>query len=159
MQSISKFLNVHSGPIDDLAELEDSRIPGSCEWVTSSKKFLDWQYGDESPRYFWLTGQPAVGKSVITAHVIGCIDNCCCSYFFFKHGDHKRASLSTALLSIAYQMAQNSESIRQLFMELAADDSHLDKDDYRGIWRRLFVGGIFLTSFSGTYVANLASSG
>ncbi|KAL2069213.1 hypothetical protein VTL71DRAFT_15551 [Oculimacula yallundae] len=151
MQSISRFLNVSSGPIDDLTELEDSRIPGSCEWVTSSKSFLDWQYGDNSPRYFWLTGKPAIGKSVITAHAIRCLDSSCCSYFFFKHGDHRRSSLSAALLSLAYQMAQNNHTIRQFLLEISSDDIFLDKDDYRGIWRRLFVGGIFLISFSTTY--------
>ncbi|KAH7370025.1 hypothetical protein BKA65DRAFT_487549 [Rhexocercosporidium sp. MPI-PUGE-AT-0058] len=151
MQSVSRSLNVSSGPIDDLTELEDSRIPGSCEWVTSSESFLDWQYGEDSPRYFWLTGQPAVGKSVITAHAIGCIDSSCCSYFFFKHGDQHRSSLSAALLSLAYQMAQNNQAIRQVLLELSSDNSYLDTDDYRGIWRRLFVGGIFLISFSTTY--------
>jgi hypothetical protein len=150
MQTLSKFLNISSSFIDDLSELEDARIPGSCEWLTCGKAFLDWQYGDDSPRYFWLTGQPAIGKSVITAHVIGCLDDSNCSYFFFKHGDQNKSSLSRALLSLAYQMAQKSHIIRKTLLELSNDDSFLDKDDSRGIWRRLFVGGIFRTDFTST---------
>jgi hypothetical protein len=59
-------------------------------------------------------------------------------------------SLSGALLSVAYQMAQKSYAIREVLLELANNESFLDKDDYRGIWRRLFVGGIFRTDFAAT---------
>ncbi|KAK0101598.1 hypothetical protein ONS95_006761 [Cadophora gregata] len=151
MHSISKLLNVPGAPIDDFNELEDVRIPGSCEWITSSKNFLDWQYGYNSPRYFWLTGQPAIGKSVITAHSIGCLGTSSCSYFFFKYGDNKRSSLSAALLSLAYQMAEQNQAIRRFLIDSFTDDANLDKDDYRGIWRKLFVGGIFLVHFSNTH--------
>jgi hypothetical protein len=150
MQALSRFLNVSGPPIDELSSLEDARLPGSCEWLSSKKAFLDWQFNDESERYFWLTGQPATGKSVITAHVIKCLDENCSSYYFFGHQDHNRASLSGLLLSIAYQMAQKNRAIREKLLELSRDDSLLDKDDYRGIWRRLFISGIFRTDFAYT---------
>jgi len=150
MQTLSKYLNISGSPIDDLSSLEDARIMGSCEWVTNRKSFLDWQFNETSARYFWLTGQPATGKSVITAHVIGCMAEYSCSYFFFKHGDQNRSSLSGLLLSIAYQMAQQCQAIRQTLLEVSQDDWNLDKSDYRGIWRRLFVGGIFRISFTST---------
>ena len=150
MQALSRYLNVSGPPIDELSSLEDARLPGSCEWLSSKKTFLDWQFNDESQRYFWLTGQPATGKSVITAHVIECLDENSSSYYFFGHRDHNRSSLSALLLSIAYQMAQKSRVIREKLLELSQDDSLLDKDDYRGIWRRLFIGGIFRTDFAHT---------
>jgi hypothetical protein len=118
--------------------------------LSSKKTFLDWQFNDESHRYFWLTGQPATGKSVITAHVIECLDENSCSYYFFGHRDDNRSSLSGLLLSIAYQMARKSRVIREKLLELSQDDSLLDKDDYRVIWRRLFSGGIFRTDFTCT---------
>jgi hypothetical protein len=150
MQTLSRYLNVSGPPIDELSSLEDARLPGSCEWLSSKKTFLDWQFDDESQRYFWLTGQPAAGKSVITAHVIECLDENSSSYYFFGHQDHNRPSLSALLLSIAYQMAQKSRVIREKLLELSQDDSLLDKDDYRGIWRRLFIGAIFRTDFAHT---------
>jgi hypothetical protein len=150
MQALSRFLNVSGPPIDELSSLEDARLPGSCEWLSSKKTFLDWQFNDGSERYFWLTGQPATGKSVITAHVIKCLDENSSSYYFFGHQDHNRASLSGLLLSIAYQMAQKSRVVREKLLELSQDDSLLDRDDYRGIWRRLFIGGIFRTDFADT---------
>src|ERR1700733_6094212 len=131
MQALSRFLNVSGPPIDELSS-------------------LDWQFNDESERFFWLTGQPATGKSVITAHVIKCLDENYSSYYFFGHQDHNRASLSGLLLSIAYQMAQKNRVIREKLLELSQDDSLLDKDDYRGIWRRLFISGIFRTDFACT---------
>ena len=150
MQALSRYLNVSCNPIDELSSLEDARIPGSCEWLTNTKTFLDWQFNEETQRYFWLTGQPATGKSVITAHVIGCLDENSCSYYFFRHGDQKRSSLSGLLLSLAYQMAHKSHLIRERLLELSQDDSLLDKDDFRGIWRRLFVGGIFRSDLTYT---------
>ena len=150
MQALSRYLNVSCTPIDELSSLEDARIPGSCEWLTSKKNFLDWQFNEDTQRFFWLTGQPATGKSVITAHVVDCLDENNCSYYFFRHGDQNGSSLSGLLLSIAYQMAQKSRPIREKLLEVSQDDSVLVKDDYRGIWRRLFVGGIFHTDFAYT---------
>jgi hypothetical protein len=150
MQALSRYLNVSGPPIDELSSLEDARLPGSCKWLSSNRVFLDWQFNDESERYFWLTGQPATGKSVITAHVIECLGENSSSYYFFGHRDHNRSSLSGLLLSIAYQMAQKSRVIREKLLELSQGDLLLDKDDYRGIWRRLFIGGIFRTDFAYT---------
>jgi hypothetical protein len=150
MQTLSRYLNVSRSPIDELSSLEDARVPGSCEWLTTRKVFLDWQFNEGSQRYLWLTGQPATGKSVITAHVIDCLDENSTSYYFFRHGDQNRSSLSSLLLSIAYQMAQKSSVVRGKLVELSEDDSLLDKDDFRGIWRRIFLGGIFRINFTYT---------
>lgn len=67
-----------------------------------------------------------------------------------KHGDQEKSSLNSLLLSIAFQMAQKSDLVRKILLELAQDDSFLDKNDFRGIWRRLFVGGIFRSELAST---------
>lgn len=89
-------------------------------------------------------------KSVTTAHVVSCLAEDTCSYFFFKHGDQEKSSLSGLLLSIAFQMAQKSHLVRKILLDLAQDDSFLDKNDFRGIWRQLFVDGIFRADFTST---------
>jgi hypothetical protein len=150
MQILSGYLNVSGPQMGELSSLEDARLPGSCEWLSSKNAFLDWQSNEDSQRYFWLTGQPGTGKSVISAHVIGLLDENSCSYYFFGHRDQEGSSLSRLLLSIAYQMAQKSCVIREKLLELSQDDPLLDKGDYRGIWRRLFIGSIFRTAFSCT---------
>jgi hypothetical protein len=150
MRTLSKHLNVCRTPIDDLSILEDARVPGSCEWLTSNTTFLDWQYCEDSNRYLWLTGQPATGKSVTTAHVVSCLDEKSTSYYFFKHGEQKKSTLSGLLLSIAYQMAEKSHVVRECLLGLLQDDSFLDRNDHRGIWRSLFVGGILHVEFTST---------
>ncbi len=101
MQALSRYLNVSHAPINDLSTLEDDRVPGSCEWLTNSERFLDWQFSDDSPRFCWLTGQPATGKSVATAHVVGSLVDDTCSYFFCN---------SPFLQDIDVSLAQNSIS-------------------------------------------------
>jgi hypothetical protein len=150
MQNLSRYLNVSGPQIGELSSLQDARLPGSCEWLSSKNTFLDWQSNEDSQRYFWLAGQPGAGKSVITAHVIELLDENSCSYYLFGHRDQEGSSLSRLLLSIAYQMAQKSCAIREKLLELLQDDPLLDRGDYRGIWRRLFVGSIFRTAFSCT---------
>jgi hypothetical protein len=150
MQILTRYLNVSGPQMGELFSLSDARLPGSCEWLSSKEAFLDWQSNEDSQRYFWLTGQPGTGKSVISAHVIELLDENSCSYYFFGHRDQEGSNLSRLLLSIAYQMAQKSCVIREKLLELLQDDSLLDKGDYRGIWRRLFIGGIFGTAFSCT---------
>ncbi|KAE8443095.1 hypothetical protein EG329_002339 [Mollisiaceae sp. DMI_Dod_QoI] len=149
MQTVSAFLAVSDSPIDELSNLNDARMPGSCEWFTSGKTFLDWQYSEDSTRYFWLTGQPGVGKSVITAHAIGCLGDITCSYYFFNHEGENKPSLGGMLLSLAYQMAKKSSIIREMILGLSKDV--LGKHDYRRVWRKLFMGGIFLTKFTTTH--------
>jgi len=150
MQNLSRYLNVSGPQIGELSSLQDIRLPGSCEWLSSKNTFLDWQSNNDSQRYFWLTGQPGAGKSVITAHVIELLDENSCSYYLFGHRDQEGSSLSRLLLSIAYQMAQKSCNIREKLLELLQDDPLLDRGDYRSIWRKLFMSSIFRTAFSCT---------
>jgi hypothetical protein len=150
MQTISRYLGLTQSPVDDLSSVEDTRIPGSCEWLTGKDTFVRWQLNEDedSPRYLWLTGKPATGKSVLTAHVIRWLEDTNCSYYFFKHGDQNRSSISGLLRSIAYQMAQKSYTVRETILELSQDDVILDEDDYRSIWKKVFTGGILRTDFT-----------
>lgn len=146
MLIISELLGVSGSPEDELSALEDSRLSGSCEWLTNKNTFQDWQFLDDSPRYFWLTGRPGTGKSTLAGHVVNYLGDSRCSYYFFKYKDYQRSSLSSFLRSIAYQMAKSSHSVREKLIEISVETSHLDKNDFRSLWRKLFVGGIFRAS-------------
>ena len=89
---------------------------------------------------------------MLASHVIDNLEGTMCSYYFFKHGDHERSSLSGFFRSIAYQMAGKSLGVREKLLELAQEDPFLDKGDYRNIWRKIFVGGVFRATFHHTYV-------
>jgi hypothetical protein len=155
MQALAAYLNVDRKQEYVLSSLEDSQLDGSCEWFTNKDTFQDWVFSDKSPRYFWLTGKPATGKSILASHVINYLEGDRSSYYFFKHGDHQRSSLSGLFRHIAYQMAETSSSVREKLLEISQHDSHLDKEDYRTIWRKVFVSGIFRTMIPQPYAISL----
>lgn len=76
----------------------------------------------------------------VTNHLLDA--NMACSYYFFRHDDKKRAKLSHCLRSLAYQMAIMNPSIRANILA-TLNDTELDVEDFRSIWRRVFVGCIF----------------
>jgi hypothetical protein len=154
MSTLGAYLDVTHSPEDDLSSLEDLRLDGSCQWITNRQSYQEWQFDDDAPRYFWLKGPPATGKSVIAAHVIGDLEKSRCSYYFFKHGDQSRASLSGFFRSMAYQMALRCRAVREKLLEVAQDDPFFDKEDHRSIWRRIFVSGVFRADFPETYVSS-----
>src|SRR5947207_10304148 len=93
---LSQYLGVPERPESDLASVVDKQIEGSCQWITNSLDFLDWQESfDSSLKIFWLSGKPGTGKSVIAGHVIKHLEQCNgdCSYYFFKRGDTKKSRL------------------------------------------------------------------
>ena len=146
MRALGSYLGVSERPEDELAALEDSRFGGSCLWFTSKSSFQNWR--DEhhnSAKIFWLTGKPATGKSVLAGHVIGELEylNLDCSYYFFRHNDAAKNSLETCLRSIAFQMAMINIRVHRKLLELKEDDIQIDRSDGRGIWRKIFVNGIF----------------
>ena len=158
MMTLSRYLSIQHSLQYELSALEDDRLPGSCEWFMEKRNFQDWQFLDESSRYFWLKGRPATGKSMLASYVVNNLEGTRCSYYFFKHGDQERSSLSGFFRSIAYQMAGKSLSVREKLLELVQEDPHLDKGDYRSIWRKVFVGGVFRATFHHTYVLPQAPS-
>ena len=147
MQIISQLLDVHGSPEDELSILEDSRLTSSYEWLINKESFQAWQNEIDSPRYFWLTGKPGIGKSTLAGYIVDYLGVNRCSYYFFKYKDHQRSSLSGFLRSIAYQMANSSYSVRERLIQVSLESPHIDRNDFRNIWRKIFVGGIFQVIF------------
>jgi len=63
MRSLALYLDVHDTEEEDLAQLEQVRVPGSCEWLVEQDPFIAWRdregpYGQKSPQVFWLNGDP-----------------------------------------------------------------------------------------------------
>ena len=138
MRSLSSYLNISDAPIDDLTAFEEQKLQGSCEWLTKKESYQDWQYNDNSPKYFWLRGKPAMGKSMLSSHVIQHLEGTQCSYFFFKHQDRLKSSLAVFLRSMAYQMASSNRSVRQQLLKRQQDDPFIEMDNTRSIWRKVF---------------------
>ena len=146
MRSLQAYLGVRERPEDDLISLEDARISDSCQWFTAKQSFREWRdLTQDRVRYYWLSSKPASGKSVLAGTVIDNLEdlNLDCSYYFFHHNDAAKSTLSGCLRSLAFQMALSNLKIRKKLLDMIADDIYFELNDERGIWRKIFVNGIF----------------
>ncbi|KAL2266148.1 hypothetical protein VTJ83DRAFT_5500 [Remersonia thermophila] len=141
LKALREYLFVSEAHEDDLEFVCDSRAPGTCEWFTSSDRFAEWKKpAPGGPAIFWLCGQPGGGKSVLAGQIIEALqkDTRRCSYFFFKAGDKSKAELGGLLRSFAYQMAVLDPKVLRKLWDMCQDGVHIDKDNARSLWRRLF---------------------
>lgn len=155
MKQISHHIDAPERPEDELAYINDLQIDGSCGWLPEKSAFQDWQFEqpqDDSavmPRVLWLSGKPGTGKSVMAGHIVKYLEECNadCSYYFFKHNNKKRSTISALLRSLAYQMAETNFAIRQELLAMARDGEYFNKDDERSVWKILFTSRIFCLEF------------
>lgn len=148
MKILSSYLGLSEGPEADLANIIELQTEGSCGWLTSKTSFQDWQLSvDNYPKCFWLSGEPATGKSTLSAHVVKYLEECNsdCSYFFFKHGGAGRSTVAELLCSLAWQMASSNTDIRRKILSLYEEGVLIDKSDGRSVWRTIFIARIFRT--------------
>ncbi|KAL8792668.1 MAG: hypothetical protein Q9195_004728 [Heterodermia aff. obscurata] len=146
---LAALIGLSEPPVNDLAALEDVRIPNSCEWLISKPAYSTWHTPwSDSPPVFWLLGNAGSGKSVLCSHVIREMqkDNLRCSYFFFKHGTDVKSSIAGCLRALAYQMAKSDEAILRKVLELEQDTVPCVQWDEGTTWRKLFMGCIFKLS-------------
>jgi WD40 repeat protein len=141
MKQIEQFLAMPEIPEDDLMDLEDIRMPGSCDWFTDRPAFQEWLSGSprDSPMLFWAHAKPATGKSVLAGHIISTVDdfNYECSYYFFRHGDKVRSTPSGCLLSILWQMALRNQHVRQKLLSMIDRGVRYEQENAKSIWRKL----------------------
>ncbi|KAI4162434.1 MAG: hypothetical protein LQ342_004000 [Letrouitia transgressa] len=146
MRLLLTYLGLSHAPENDLANILEGRLEGSCQWLTECSSFIDWRSGLEShPKFFWLTGDPATGKSTLAGHVAKHLEqmNGDCASFFFKHHNTGRSTISDLLCSLAWQMASLNTGIRHSLLAMMNEDVALDRTDERSIWRAVFASRIF----------------
>ncbi|XXG96484.1 hypothetical protein Hte_002767 [Hypoxylon texense] len=143
-QRLRSFLGVDDTLEDELQILQLLQEPGSCRWFSEAKPFVSWKI-DGSPGILWLTGRPASGKSVLSSHVVEKVKSigAFCSHFFFRQREASKSTLSDCLRSLAFQMATQDSQVRNKLLQLESEGVTWDMTDELGVWRRLFVGGIF----------------
>ncbi|KAI0378271.1 hypothetical protein F5Y04DRAFT_152464 [Hypomontagnella monticulosa] len=143
-QRLMSFLGVTDSLEDEFQILQLLQEPGSCRWFSDSKRFMSWKTGG-SPEILWLTGRPASGKSVLSNHIVEHLRSkgAFCSYFFFKHKEASKSTLSDCFRSIIYQMAMQDSQVREKLLQLDGEGATWDMTDELSVWRRLFTSGIF----------------
>ena len=154
IKDLKKYLDVPESLEDDLVNMEDARLSGTCEWFSEKESYQKWSdVASEAPRVLWVSGRPAAGKSVLAGYAIDQLGKTEAgrSYFFFKYGDKSKSQLSSCLRSLAFQMACTSNSVLEKLREMQRDGIKVDNDNERTIWRKVFLSGIFQTRFPTHY--------
>ncbi|KAI1424639.1 WD40-repeat-containing domain protein [Xylaria sp. FL1777] len=146
LETIGEYLGIDESYNDRLSSLDDTRLEGSCSWLTAKPSFQKWQYSNTT-RYFHLKGAPAVGKSTIASYVIDHLHDSPTCYYFFKGGEKIASSLCSFLCSIAYQMAKVNPDIRDALFQLSQLGQPADTRNLRSIWHIVFTGCVFHTNF------------
>ncbi|KAG8161461.1 hypothetical protein KVR01_008448 [Diaporthe batatas] len=149
VEKLTAWLGVKESPETDVANIIEHQSQGSCAWLTEKDTFQEWLVdGNGFSRFYWLSGEPATGKSTLAAHVVNYLEhsNKDCSYFFFRNLHTGKSTVADMLLSLAVQMARTNTTIRERLLEMH-DSGTLDHQDERSIWRTLFVGRILRISF------------
>lgn len=70
------------------------------------------------------------------------------AFYFFDYRDRNKTNISFFLLSIIRQMAHLHAEVMQTVLEVCDQDEQLCNANYRTIWRKLFVEGIFRIKYS-----------
>ncbi|CZT06939.1 related to vegetatible incompatibility protein HET-E-1 [Rhynchosporium graminicola] len=143
IQRIESFLAMPARPDDDLKDVEEARIEGSCEWFAEREKFHRWADPDSeaASAVYWISANPATGKSVLSGYVINTLADLGfdCSYYFFRHGDKDKSTVSGFLRSLLYQMALRSEEVRHQLQSQIEMSVRYNKDDSKVIWNKLIL--------------------
>ena len=145
LSDLAKYLQVPEDMDDDLANVKDVRLTGTCEWFIKKESYQMWRStAADAPQVLWVSGRPAAGKSVLAGYVIDQLleDQTRCSYYFFKYGDEFKSRLSTCLRSLVFQMACKDISILELLTAMQREGKKIDNENERSIWRTLSSSGI-----------------
>ena len=151
MEEIARYLSVDQSAEDNLSSLNDTRLNGSCSWLTAKPSFQEW-WSSLAPRYFWLKGAPASGKSVLASYIIEYLKENPTCYYFFRKGDKTGNNLSSFLRSMAFQMAQTNPAIRSALFQLSQQGPPIDIRNQRSIWNKVYTSCVFHITLNKPYV-------
>lgn len=154
IKTLKKYLQVSDFMDDDLANVGEARMHGSCGWISHKACYVKWRDGQcGNDRTLWIKGRPATGKTVLAGYVIDQLKESgqACNYFFFKHGDKSKANLGRCLRCLAFQMAISNTEASDVILRMQEDGICFDSVDERTLWRMLFLSGIFQATMNRHY--------
>lgn len=145
---LNNYLGVSDAPEDQFMDIDALRMPGSCEWLLNKASFHEWQDGMNTQMY-WITAKPATGKTVLSGKIIDHLKSLKrdLAFYFFDHRDKPKTTISSFLLSVAWQMTRIHSTVSQTVLDIREKDDQLQKSNHRTIWRKLFVDGILRAKF------------
>ncbi|KAG6368892.1 hypothetical protein INS49_003110 [Diaporthe citri] len=129
----------------DYIFFRDQWTEDTNNWINSDKTLLQWRDSQDDLSLLWLNGGAATGKSILASTIINNLaqDGRSCQYFFIRHGDRKKRSLSFLLRSLAFQIAQSAPGLAHQLNELKDEGIDFETADSKIIWDRVFKSVIF----------------
>lgn len=139
IDELGMYLGVQEPPANDLARIENERLPGTCEWLLRNDTFKQWR-DPSATEIFWLRGPAGSGKSFVAGFAInnfGATGGKVC-YYFFTHGDKVKSDLGGFLLSMALQMAMIYPAILSKVLHICRKDQDIGKAECRVVLSKLW---------------------
>jgi WD40 repeat protein len=124
-------------------------MSGSCQWILRRNSFKSWldDRGIEN-NILWLSGPPAVGKSVLASFIVDHIrqrqkkENC--QHYFFVSNDQRKKTAAYFLRAMAFQIAQSNEEFREILLDLHEGSGiTFGEQPANTIWLKVFEGILF----------------
>ncbi len=146
LEILQTLLALGELPSVDLLFYRGQWKAGTCNWILVEKQYLDWsQAEDPVSRLLWLNGGAATGKSVLSSFIINALEEkgAKYQYFFIRHGQPRKRTLSLLLRSIAYQVGQGSSDFLRKVVALEVEKIDFETTDPKSIWERLFRSILF----------------
>ncbi|KAK6223889.1 hypothetical protein LQW54_000033, partial [Pestalotiopsis sp. IQ-011] len=147
MEQLQKILGIMDNLEEDIDNLSETIMQGSCQWLLRKKGVRDWLSADSSSsRVLWLTGPPGSGKSVLSSFMIGLLRDRAspmdsCQYHFFSGGQRQKRTISYLLRSIAFQAAMSLPDFRAQLIDLhQSADITFERQKVSFIWEKIFEG-------------------
>jgi hypothetical protein len=139
-QHIKALLGISGPPEEDLAAGRAVRKEGTCEHFLASQELRDWMVS-KTHQVLWAHASPGSGKSTLCSFVIEQLqqEGHPCAYFFFKHANRQKKSISSMLRSLAYQTALRVPAYRRALADLAASGIQLHSSDAVSTWKRIYA--------------------
>ncbi|KAI4622086.1 hypothetical protein J4E83_004825 [Alternaria metachromatica] len=112
---------------DYVVNTKGSPVSGTCDWIWQDRTFSDWLNGS-SPRTLWIAGGPGKGKTMISVHVTGLLEERCnvhnqvFAYFFCDHRDTNRNSACAILRTLIYQIIEQKRSLHSKIFPYFQED-------------------------------------
>jgi hypothetical protein len=141
LETLQTQLALGELPSVDLLFYRGQWKAGTCNWILEDESYQDWSQADKPvSRFLWLTGGAGVGKSVLSSFIVNALEERGSNYqyFFIRHSQPRKRTLSFLLRSIAYQFAKSSPEFLQRVAMLEAEQIDFETVDAKAIWERLF---------------------
>ncbi|MCJ1385693.1 hypothetical protein MMC17_008816 [Xylographa soralifera] len=145
---LDSYLGVSDAPEDEFMGVDAARMRGSCEWLLQKQGFQIWR-DSANTQLYWISAKPAAGKTILSGRIINHIKslNRDLAFYFFDYRNKSKTTVSSFLLSVAWQMARMHTEVLDSLLEICAEDDQISKADYRTVWRKLFMECILRTKF------------